>query len=75
MTTWRLIGDAPTLNPGSETAPRVLVYGPTIGMHIGTVGRWPDNLGGELFGGIEGFHGSMRDWGVTHFAALPEKPA
>jgi hypothetical protein len=49
-------------------APRVLVWGPKVGVEMGRIYHYED---GHLMPRAEGYHG---DWEITHYMPLPLAP-
>lgn len=68
---WKRISEHPKMSE-DETIhgpPRVFVYGKQMGHYeFGRVYHYPDS---HIRAQAEGFHG---DWGITHYAELPEGP-
>lgn len=65
---WQPISEAPVCDFIEKEAPKCLVYGKGVGVHMGRAWRYP---GGEAKAQAFGFHG---DWPLTHFCNLPTPP-
>lgn len=65
---WQPIESCSVFSRPGEERKRILVYGPTLGIHLGYCIDYGD---GSRFHAAEGFHG---DWNITHWMPLPEPP-
>jgi hypothetical protein len=69
MTRWHPISEAPVRDLLNEGPFRCLVYGPDIGVKMGSV--WRHSEDSSSGASADSFCG---DWNITHFADIPSPP-
>lgn len=68
--TWQPIDAAPLVEGFLGAPIDALVYGPTLGVHMGRVARYSDGL---IYAGIANMNGNAADL-ITHWMPVPEPP-